>query len=42
MKVFDEPGARLAQSRFAPHIVQAQHQVHFVVGNLGHCRSSLR
>ena len=41
MKVFHEPGARLAQPRLSPHVVQAQHQVYFVIRNLGHGRFSL-
>src|SRR5712671_5114183 len=36
MEMFHEPRARLAQSRFAPHVVQPQHQVDFVIAYLRH------
>src|SRR5712671_7044470 len=36
MEMFHEPRARLPQSRFAPHVVQPQHQVDFVIAYLRH------
>src|SRR6266404_606074 len=36
MKMFHKPRARLTQSRFAPHVVQPQHQVDFVIAYLRH------
>src|SRR5712671_5380045 len=36
MEMFHEPCARLPQSRFAPHVVQPQHQVDFVIAYLRH------
>src|SRR5712675_1132635 len=36
MEMFHEPRARLSQSRFAPHVVQPQHQVDFVIAYLRH------
>src|SRR5712672_1628013 len=36
MEMFHEPRARLPQPRFAPHVVQPQHQVDFVIAYLRH------
>src|SRR6267378_8294255 len=36
MEMFHEPRARLPQSRFAPHVIQPQHQVDFVIAYLRH------
>src|SRR6266850_5527067 len=36
MEMFHKPRARLPQSRFAPHVVQPQHQVDFVIAYLRH------
>src|SRR5258706_491831 len=36
MEMFHEPCARLPQPRFAPHVVQPQHQVDFVIAYLRH------
>src|SRR6266403_4889200 len=36
MEMFHEPCACLSQPRFAPHVVQPQHQVDFVIAYLRH------
>src|SRR5258707_15489162 len=36
MEMFHEPRARLPQLCFAPHVVQPQHQVDFVIAYLRH------
>src|SRR5208283_1655855 len=41
VKMLDEPSARFAQPRFPAEIVEPQHEVHFVIGDLSHERFSL-
>src|SRR5262249_16535745 len=41
MKMLDEPRTRLAQPRFAPHVVKPQHEIYFVIADLRHRASPL-
>src|SRR5207245_11211283 len=40
MEVFGEPCPCLTQAGLTPDVIQAQHQVYFLVGDLGHAASS--